>query len=108
VAVTRHDAERAVGSARSTPERTLFLGALIARATGNEVIVVAGSAMEIYPSGRTSTFDIGLVPPRERAIVAIESWGFVRNGRVWRREDGGVDIDLLGPNLTGIRLKLRT
>ncbi|MCI4351880.1 MAG: hypothetical protein L3K14_00605 [Thermoplasmata archaeon] len=107
--VTREAVERAVASSRSKPERTLFLGALIAQATGDEVIVVAGAAIEVYTSGRTSTLDIDLVTPRKRAIVVIESWGFVRrSGRVWRRRDWGIDIDLLGPHLTGSRLKLRT
>jgi hypothetical protein len=106
--VTREDVERAVASAGSKPDRTLVLGALIARATGDEVVVVAGSAIEIYTSGRTSTLDIDLVTPRKRAIRAVESWGFVRTGRVWRREDWKLDIDFLGSNLTGSRLKLRT
>jgi hypothetical protein len=108
VAVSREEVDRAVASARSKPDRTLVLGALLARATGEDVIVVAGSAVEIYTSGRTSTLDIDIVTPRERAAAVIESWGFVRKGRIWRREDWKVDIDLLGARLTGSRNKLRT
>jgi len=105
--VSRTEVENAVASARSKPERTLYLGALLEKATGEEAIVVGGSAVEIYTSGRTSTNDIDVVMPRAKALKVVKSWGFLPNGRVWRRKDWDVDIDLLGPNFTGSRLKIQ-
>ena len=42
---------------------------------------------------------------RARAIEVVESWGFVPSGRVWRRVDLGMGIDLLGETLHGSRLR---
>ncbi|MGP8075015.1 MAG: hypothetical protein ACLQD9_04930 [Thermoplasmata archaeon] len=105
--VSRKEVENAFGTARSKPERTLFLGALLERATGEEAIVVGGSAVEVYTSGQTSTRDIDIVMPRARALQVVRLWGFVPSGRVWRRGDWDTDIDLLGPNFTGSRLKIQ-
>ncbi len=80
---------------------------MLEKATDEETIVVGGSAVEVYTSGRTSTEDIDVVVPRARAIEVVKSWGFVPNGRVWRRKDWGADIDLLGPNFSGSRLKIQ-
>ncbi|MGA7860634.1 MAG: hypothetical protein WCB19_02100 [Thermoplasmata archaeon] len=104
--VTRKEVEEAVASARSKSERIQFLGALLERATGDEAVIVGGSAVEVYTSGRTSTMDIDVVMPRPRAVKAVESWGFVPSGRVWRRKDWDIDIDLLGPKFTGNRQKI--
>jgi len=101
--VTKEAVERAVQSARSKPERIQFLGALLEKATGDPVIIVGGSAIEVYTSGRYSSADIDFVTPRPPAVKVVELWGFVPNGRVWRRKDWGVDIDLLGGNFTGSR-----
>lgn len=106
MAVTKQQVEKAVASARSRPERIRFLGALLEKATGDEAIIVGGSAVEIYTSGRTSTMDIDVVMPRTRAIQVVESWGLVRSGRIWRRRDWDIDIDLVGPKFTGSRHKI--
>jgi len=104
--VTKQEVEGAVASARSKPQRIQFLGALLEKATGEEAIIVGGSAVEIYTSGRISSLDIDVVMPRARAIKAVESWGFVPSGRVWRRKDWGIGIDLVGPRFTGNRQKV--
>lgn len=104
----RAEVQRAVESARSKPERIRFIGALIARETGNEVIIVGGSAVEVYTSGRTSSLDIDVVTRIRDAARALESWGFARrSGRLWTREVWGIDIDLLGVGFTGSRRLLR-
>jgi hypothetical protein len=105
--VTRAEVEDAVASAPSRARRTEYLGALLARATGEEVVIVGGSAIEVWTSGRTVSRDIDLCTPRKPSIPVVESWGFVKNGRDWRREDWDLDIDLLGPNLTGSRYHTR-
>ena len=105
--VDRSDVERAVSSARSKSERIEFLGALLGRTTGNEVIIVGGSAVEVLTSGQTASLDIDVVTPRDAAAKAILSWGFEANGRVFRRSDWEVDIDLVGPQYTGSRFRVR-
>ncbi|MCI4347229.1 MAG: hypothetical protein L3J97_01255 [Thermoplasmata archaeon] len=104
--VSRMQVEEAVASARSRPERIRFLGALLEKATAEEAIIVGGSAIEIYTSGRTATMDIDVVMPRTLAIQVVESWGLVRTGRIWRRKDWDIDIDLVGPKFTGSRRKI--
>jgi len=105
--VERAEVERAVESARSKAERIQFLGALLSKATGQETIIVGGSAIEVYTSGQTSSLDIDIVTSRKEAAEVIESWGFVANGRIWRRRDWGVDIDLLGSRYSGSKLRIR-
>lgn len=105
--VDRSEAERAILSARSRSERIEFIGALLARATGNEVIIVGGSAVEVLTAGLTASLDIDVVTPRDAAIGVIRSWGFEPSGRAFRRADWEVDIDLVGPRFTGSRSRLR-
>jgi hypothetical protein len=101
--VSKREAEVAVASARSKPDVILYVGALLGRATGEIVVIVGGSAIEIYTSGQTSSADIDVVAPREGSAQALAEWGFQRAGRIWRREDWGIDVDLRGPNLIGSR-----
>jgi hypothetical protein len=103
----RRKVERAVASARSKAERIAFIGALLSRATGNEAVVVGGSAVEVLTSGKTSSRDIDIVTPREEAVRVVLSWGFKPSGRIFRREDWGVDIDLVGGRMTGNRRLVR-
>lgn len=105
--IERSQVERAIASARSKSEKIEFLGALIERATGNETVVVGGSAIEVLTAGQTSSQDIDIVTPRQAAIQAIVAWGFVPSGRVFRRKDWEIDIDLVGGQLTGSRSRVR-
>lgn len=105
--VDRSEAERAIASARSKSERIEFLGALLRRATGNETIIVGGSAVEVLTAGRTASQDIDVVTLRDPAIETLLSWGFKRTGRVFRRPDWEMDIDIVGPQFTGSRLRVR-
>lgn len=101
--VPRREAEAAVASARSKPEVIQYVGALLGKATGEVVVIVGGSAIEVYTSGETSSADIDVVGPRAAGVRALEDWGFVQRSRIWRREDWGIDVDLLGAKLSGNR-----
>lgn len=105
--LARDDVERAIRSAKSKTERILFLGALLRTATGNETIVVGGSAVEVLTAGQTSTLDIDIVTPPTPATEVVLSWGFKPNGRVFRRDDWEMDVDLVGNNFTGSRRQTR-
>ena len=103
----REGLEKALKSARSKAERIVFIGALLQRATGNETIVVGGSAVEVLTSGRTASKDIDIVTPRSDAEKVVRSWGFKPSGRVYRRADWDIDIDLVGGSYTGSRQRVR-
>src|SRR5208282_1442357 len=105
--IQKAEAERVVEGAGSKPERIELLGAMLGRSTGEPVVIVGGSAIEVYAAGRTSSSVIDIVAPRVPAVEVIESWGFKHSGRVWRRADWNIDIDLLGEVLSGSRLKLQ-
>jgi len=101
-AVSREEFDRALATARNSSERTLHIGALLQKAMGREVIVVGGSAIDVYATGRMPSLDVDLVTERAAAIPVLQGWGFSnRQGRTWRRADLAVDIDLVPGELTG-------
>lgn len=104
---SRAEFERAVEGESSKPGKILVIAALLWRDTGNEVVIVAGSAIEVQTEGRTVSEDIDLVTPRPPAEKALRRWGFLPAGRLWRRADWAIDVDLLGTRLVASRLKLR-
>jgi len=105
--VERGEVERAVEAARSKAERIAFLGALLEKAARNETIIVGGSAIEVLTSGQTSSLDIDIVTVRDEALRVVLSWGFRPSGRVFCREDWGIEIDLLGARFSGSRQRVR-
>jgi hypothetical protein len=96
--VSREEFDRAIASARSESERILYLGALLGRATEADPIITGGSAIYLHAPELAPSLDVDVsVVPRTSAAEAIESWGFERRkGRLWRREDLGIDVDLVG------------
>ncbi len=106
--VPRERVEQAIASARSPAQRVLYLGALLAAAIDAEVIIVGGSAVDVYASGIEPSLDVDLVIPEAPISAAervVQAWGFVRSGRRWRREDWELDLDFVGPRLSGSYLK---
>lgn len=100
----RTEVERAISSATNHPERLLFLAALLTstlRNTRDPTVVVGGSAIEIYTSGKYVSGDLDLVASRREAIRALEAWGFKSEGRIWWHPDWKLAIDLVGPGYNG-------
>ncbi len=93
--------ERILGSEISPPRRILFLGALLAQETESEVIVVGGSAIEVYTEGGYASGDIDLVAPRVRIQTALKKWGFKETGRIWIHRRLGLAVDTVGDHYSG-------
>lgn len=82
--------------------RTLYFSAMLAAEAGNlDVVVVGGSAIEIYTEGAYVSGDIDLVGPREELARTLTTWGFERSGRVWSHRDWRLTLDLVGPRYNG-------
>jgi hypothetical protein len=101
--VTRAEFDAAMEAATNEADRIQFIGALVGRATDSEAIIVGGSAVYLLAPSLEPSLDVDIVTRTSPAAAAIEAWGFVRRkGRVWRREDLQIDVDLL-PHFTGSR-----
>lgn len=108
--VSRVKAEAAVAKATTAAQKALYLGALLSEAIEGEVVVVGGSAVSVYAPAVEPSLDIDFVTPDTAVATSdrvVQAWGFVRRGRRWRRDDWELDLDLLGPNLTGSRSKMQ-
>lgn len=101
MSVLRAELEAAVNSTSSKAERIQRIGALLWKATGEEATIVGGSAIELLTEGRTSSDDIDIVSMSRNAGRTLESWGFVKRGRVWRREDWNLEVDIVSSWMAG-------
>lgn len=98
---------RVLARASSGAERNLWLGALLEKETSVRVVIVGGSAIEVYTSGMYVSGDLDLVGERGSIILALERWGFRREGRLWSRSDLELWVDPVGRDYTGDVRRLR-
>ena len=78
--------------------RVLYFGALLAREAGlgpEGMVIVGGSAIEIYTRGGYVSGDIDLVADKIRVQPVLESWGFRKTGRVWVQADWKIVVDIV-------------
>jgi hypothetical protein len=99
--------ESALRKARNTAEKTLWFGAILASELGQDVVIVGGSAIEIYTSGWYVSGDIDLVGERNAIIKILERWEFLKSGRMWSRVDLGLWVDPVARDYTGDTRKLQ-
>ncbi len=93
--------------ARNQTERLLWFGALLGAKAQCEVVVVGGSAIQVYTSDEYVSADIDVVGDRRSLISALEAWGFVKQGRLWSQKDLALWVDPVGRDYTGDQRKLR-
>jgi hypothetical protein len=98
---------RILARARSAGERNLWLGALLAKAAATDIVIVGGSAIEVYTGGMYVSGDTDLVGERKAIITALERWGFRREGRLWSRAELELWVDPVGGDYTGDTRRLR-
>lgn len=101
------DVQKALAKARSKAERSLWFGALLARELGTEIVIVGGSAIEVYTSGKYVSGDLDLVGEREPMVSLLERWGFRREGRLWTRTELSLWVDPVGREYAGDTRRLR-
>lgn len=87
-----------------TPEkhnRILVFAALLQAESGSDVIVVGGSAIEIYTRGGYVSGDIDVRAERAKVHRVLGQWGFKDHGKLWIRQDWQIAIDVVGDRYTG-------
>jgi hypothetical protein len=88
----------------STPhkhERILYFGALLAKESGSDIIVVGGSAIEVYTRGKYVSGDVDIRADRPAVDRVLAKWGFKDHGRLWIRKDWGLAVDVVGDEYSG-------
>jgi hypothetical protein len=89
---------------REGDRRTLYFAALLRREAGlgtDDLIVVGGSAIEIYTEGAYVSGDIDICAPRETIASVLTAWGFKQPGREWARLDWKIVVDVVAPRVSG-------
>ena len=78
--------------------RVAYFGALLAKEAGidpDDMIVVGGSAIEIYTRGGYASGDIDIVGPRSKILPALKGWGFERGDmQLWSNKTWGIFVDI--------------
>ncbi len=110
---SREEVAQVLRSQQDAATRHLYFCALLSREAGElvaPVIVVGGSAIEIYTKGELVSGDIDLVGNRAALARILESWGFARQDREWFSKEWRIAVDLVSDlsGLTGSRTRVRT
>jgi hypothetical protein len=82
-------------------ERILYFSALLARESGSPLIVVGGSAIEVYTRGEYVSGDLDLRADRAAVHAVLKKWGFEDRGRLWTRSDWQLAVDIVGDEYSG-------
>jgi len=85
--------------ANQHPQRILWFVALLRKEANlgpDDIVVVGGSAIEIYTAGGYVSGDIDLCGPAEILTRVLKRWGFEQPGREWGRIDWGIVVDIVG------------
>jgi len=89
---------------REDDRRILYFAALLRREAGlgtDDLVVVGGSAIEIYTQGAYVSGDLDICAPRESVATVLSAWGFKQPGREWARLDWKIVLDVVGPRVSG-------
>jgi hypothetical protein len=100
--------EAVMAKATNRSERNLWFGALLSDEVGGALVIVGGSAIEVYTTGKYVSGDIDIVGDRKAIINGLERWGFRPAGRLWSRPELELWIDPVGSEYTGDERRLRT
>ena len=99
------DVLAALGRTANPTERRVHFAALLSKVIGTskaDLIVVGGSAIEIYTSAEYTTGDIDVVAKMPENLKDIlVAWRFEKVGRVWANDELGLVVDIVNRFYTG-------
>lgn len=98
------DVETELRSARGEDRRILTFAALLRQEAElgiDDLVVVGGSAIEIYTEGAYVSGDVDICAPRDPIQSVLTRWGFKKPGREWARLDWKIVIDVVAPRPSG-------
>ncbi len=98
---SRSEFEATLAAEPESPRRILTLGALLGTEIGSEVIVVGGSAIEVYTQGGYASGDVDIVGKRRKIIATLKEWGFREGGRLFIHDRLKLVVDAVGEYYTG-------
>ncbi|MDE1821460.1 MAG: hypothetical protein KGJ23_10065 [Euryarchaeota archaeon] len=107
----KREVEAILLAEQDATRRLLTFCALLSSDTGlseDAVLVVGGSAIELYTRGAYVSGDVDLVvPDKDRIASSLRRWGFGKEGRLWVRDDWKLAVDLVGTYYTGSSTRTR-
>lgn len=98
------EVEAILRQAKEADRRILHFAALLRKEAGlgpDDLVVVGGSAIEIYTEGAYVSGDIDVCAPRDPVVSVLTRWRFKHTGREWARLDWRVVLDVVGPWVSG-------
>lgn len=109
---TRQELDHILAREGDLTARHLYFAAVLSNEAGRRnapVVIVGGSAIELYTKGAYVSGDIDIVASREILARILESWGFHHKGREWYHDEWKLAVDLVRDpdGFTGSRSHIR-
>jgi hypothetical protein len=99
---TVDDVQRMLDSEPDRFRRGFYFAAMLSEAAGrDELVIVGGSAIEVYTAGAYASGDTDVVGNRDRVEAALKKWGFKKPGMGWIRDGWPFFIQFVGSKYTG-------
>ena len=98
---TEQEVGRVLAKTRASHDRILYFCALLASESQSDVVIVGGSAIEIYTRGGYVSGDIDIRADKASVHRVLARWNFKDEGRLWIRSDWRLAIDVVGDKYSG-------
>lgn len=95
------EVDRILRETAARHDRIVYFGALLAHESRSDVVIVGGSAIEVYTRGGYVSGDIDVRADKKAVQRVLAVWGFQDEGRLWIRSDWGIAIDVVGDRYSG-------
>jgi hypothetical protein len=92
---------RILAKTQASHDRILYFGALLASESESDVVIVGGSAIEVYTRGGYVSGDIDIRADKASIHRVLAQWKFKDEGRLWIRPDWKLAIDVGGDPYSG-------
>jgi hypothetical protein len=98
---TSEDLGKILASTPQSFDRILVFGALLARESGSDLVIVGGSAIEVYTRGGYVSGDLDIRADRGAVDRALAGWNFKHEGRLWIHSEWKFAVDVVGDQYSG-------